>query len=350
MPRGRRRRARGLARAAAAVRPHLGDRLEGRRLGRRAVGRARAAAARRAASISSTARRAAPCTTQQIPVGPGYQVPFAERIRREAGIPTGAVGLITDAGAGRRHRPRRAGRRRAAGARAAARSVLAAARRATSSATPSPWPAQYLRAAPPRHAGAVAPRHDRRRPRSLSRFARLHVRSVGSRSRYDAAMRALLVEDDATIADFVVARTARGRLRRRSRGRRRGRARPRRRGQAYDVAIVDLMLPEARRPVAHRGAAAARRRDAGADSERPPLGRRPRPRPAGRRRRLPHQAVRVRRAAGARAGARPPRHARARADDADRRRPRARSAVAQGHARRQAARPAAARVRAARVS
>jgi 2,4-dienoyl-CoA reductase-like NADH-dependent reductase (Old Yellow Enzyme family) len=31
-----------------------------------------------------------------IPVGPGYQVVFAERIRREAGIATGAVGLITD--------------------------------------------------------------------------------------------------------------------------------------------------------------------------------------------------------------------------------------------------------------
>jgi 2,4-dienoyl-CoA reductase-like NADH-dependent reductase (Old Yellow Enzyme family) len=31
----------------------------------------------------------------QIPVGPGYQVEFAERIRREVGIPTGAVGLIT---------------------------------------------------------------------------------------------------------------------------------------------------------------------------------------------------------------------------------------------------------------
>ncbi len=30
-----------------------------------------------------------------IPLGPGYQVPFAERIRREAGILTGAVGLIT---------------------------------------------------------------------------------------------------------------------------------------------------------------------------------------------------------------------------------------------------------------
>jgi 2,4-dienoyl-CoA reductase-like NADH-dependent reductase (Old Yellow Enzyme family) len=33
----------------------------------------------------------------KIPVGPGYQVPFAARIRREAGIATGAVGLITEA-------------------------------------------------------------------------------------------------------------------------------------------------------------------------------------------------------------------------------------------------------------
>ena len=31
------------------------------------------------------------------PLAPGYQVPFAERIRSEAGIPTGAVGMITDA-------------------------------------------------------------------------------------------------------------------------------------------------------------------------------------------------------------------------------------------------------------
>lgn len=31
-----------------------------------------------------------------IPVGPGYQVPIAERIRREADIPTGAVGMITE--------------------------------------------------------------------------------------------------------------------------------------------------------------------------------------------------------------------------------------------------------------
>ena len=31
----------------------------------------------------------------KIPLGPGYQTPFAERIRREAGILTGAVGMIT---------------------------------------------------------------------------------------------------------------------------------------------------------------------------------------------------------------------------------------------------------------
>jgi 2,4-dienoyl-CoA reductase-like NADH-dependent reductase (Old Yellow Enzyme family) len=34
---------------------------------------------------------------QKIPLKPGYQVPFAERIRREVEIPTGAVGLITEA-------------------------------------------------------------------------------------------------------------------------------------------------------------------------------------------------------------------------------------------------------------
>ncbi len=34
---------------------------------------------------------------QQIPVGPGYQVGFAEQVKKEAGVLTGAVGLITDA-------------------------------------------------------------------------------------------------------------------------------------------------------------------------------------------------------------------------------------------------------------
>jgi 2,4-dienoyl-CoA reductase-like NADH-dependent reductase (Old Yellow Enzyme family) len=33
----------------------------------------------------------------KVPAGPGYQVPFASRIRREAGIATATVGLITDA-------------------------------------------------------------------------------------------------------------------------------------------------------------------------------------------------------------------------------------------------------------
>ena len=34
---------------------------------------------------------------QQIPLGPNYQVPFAESIKKEVGILTGAVGLITEA-------------------------------------------------------------------------------------------------------------------------------------------------------------------------------------------------------------------------------------------------------------
>ncbi|MER5305455.1 NADH:flavin oxidoreductase/NADH oxidase [Streptomyces lasiicapitis] len=33
----------------------------------------------------------------KIPVGPGYQVPFAARVRAETGLPVAAVGLITDA-------------------------------------------------------------------------------------------------------------------------------------------------------------------------------------------------------------------------------------------------------------
>jgi 2,4-dienoyl-CoA reductase-like NADH-dependent reductase (Old Yellow Enzyme family) len=33
----------------------------------------------------------------KIPLGPGYQVAFGERIRKETGVPTGAVGMITDA-------------------------------------------------------------------------------------------------------------------------------------------------------------------------------------------------------------------------------------------------------------
>ena len=32
----------------------------------------------------------------KVPIGPGYQVPFAQRVKQETGITTGAVGLITD--------------------------------------------------------------------------------------------------------------------------------------------------------------------------------------------------------------------------------------------------------------
>ncbi len=32
----------------------------------------------------------------KVKTGPGYQVPFAEQVRRETGVPTGAVGMITD--------------------------------------------------------------------------------------------------------------------------------------------------------------------------------------------------------------------------------------------------------------
>jgi 2,4-dienoyl-CoA reductase-like NADH-dependent reductase (Old Yellow Enzyme family) len=38
-----------------------------------------------------------PLTLAVVPRVPGYHVPYAERIRREAAIPTMAVGLITDA-------------------------------------------------------------------------------------------------------------------------------------------------------------------------------------------------------------------------------------------------------------
>lgn len=34
---------------------------------------------------------------QKVPLGPGYMVPFADKVRREAGMPTAAVGLITTA-------------------------------------------------------------------------------------------------------------------------------------------------------------------------------------------------------------------------------------------------------------
>jgi 2,4-dienoyl-CoA reductase-like NADH-dependent reductase (Old Yellow Enzyme family) len=84
--------------------------------------------------------------------GPGYQVPFAARIRREAGIATGAVGMIT--GAAQADTVVRSGQ---ADCVLLARELLRqpywpldAARQL---GQPLPWPAQYLRAGPP---GAAA--------------------------------------------------------------------------------------------------------------------------------------------------------------------------------------------------
>ncbi len=64
----------------------------------------------------------------KVPLGPATRCRSREAIRREAGIATGAVGLITEPAAGRGDRRLRPGRRRPPRPRAAARPVLAAAR------------------------------------------------------------------------------------------------------------------------------------------------------------------------------------------------------------------------------
>lgn len=82
-----------------------------------------------------------------IPFAPGYQVPFAERIRRDAEMPTGAVGLITT--------PTQADdivRRGQADCVLLARELLRdpywPLRAAAELKRPMAWPPQYLRAAP----------------------------------------------------------------------------------------------------------------------------------------------------------------------------------------------------------
>jgi len=85
----------------------------------------------------------------QIPVGPGYQVQFAARIRREANIPTATVGMITD--------PVQANGIIANGeadlvflAREFLRDPYWPLHAAVALDEPASWPAQYLRAAPQR--------------------------------------------------------------------------------------------------------------------------------------------------------------------------------------------------------
>jgi 2,4-dienoyl-CoA reductase-like NADH-dependent reductase (Old Yellow Enzyme family) len=83
----------------------------------------------------------------RIPVGPGYQTPFAERIRREAKILTGAVGMIT-APAQADHIIRTGQADLAIIAREFLRDPYWPLRAARDLAYPVPWPVQYLRSAP----------------------------------------------------------------------------------------------------------------------------------------------------------------------------------------------------------
>ena len=83
----------------------------------------------------------------KIPVGPGFQVPFAARIRREAGIATAAVGFITE--------PEQANAIVANGeadvvllARQFLRDPYWPVHAAEKLGATASWPAQYLRAAP----------------------------------------------------------------------------------------------------------------------------------------------------------------------------------------------------------
>ncbi len=84
---------------------------------------------------------------QVIPLGPGYQTPFAERIRREAQIPTGAVGMITDA-AQAEHILRTGQADLVLLARELLRDPYWPLQAATALGETTRWPAQYLRAAP----------------------------------------------------------------------------------------------------------------------------------------------------------------------------------------------------------
>jgi 2,4-dienoyl-CoA reductase-like NADH-dependent reductase (Old Yellow Enzyme family) len=91
----------------------------------------------------------------KIPVAPGYQVPFAARIRNEAGIATAAVGMITD--------PAQANRIIAEGeadlvllAREMLRDPYFPLHAAAAMNEAATWPEQYLRAAP-QHSQPRAP-------------------------------------------------------------------------------------------------------------------------------------------------------------------------------------------------
>ena len=97
---------------------------------------------------------------QKVPLTPGYQVPFAERIRREAGSPTRAVGLIDEPPCAEAIVARRQGRPGRARPRHPCRPALAVARRGPLGA-PMHHVQQYARAVPMvAKWAAPAARHD----------------------------------------------------------------------------------------------------------------------------------------------------------------------------------------------
>ncbi len=83
----------------------------------------------------------------KIPIGPGYQTRLAERVRREAGIPTGAVGLITEP-VQADHIVRTGQADLVILARELLRDPYWPLRAARELGRPASWPVQYLRAAP----------------------------------------------------------------------------------------------------------------------------------------------------------------------------------------------------------
>jgi 2,4-dienoyl-CoA reductase-like NADH-dependent reductase (Old Yellow Enzyme family) len=83
----------------------------------------------------------------KIPTGPGYQTAFAERIRRETGIMTGAVGMIT-APAQAEHIIRTGQADAVIMAREFLRDPYWPLRAARELGHPIAWPVQYLRAGP----------------------------------------------------------------------------------------------------------------------------------------------------------------------------------------------------------
>lgn len=85
---------------------------------------------------------------QKIELGPGYQTPFAERVRREAGIATGAVGLITSP-AQAAHIVRSGQADCVLLARELLRDPYFPLRAARELGVTLEWPAQYVRAAAP---------------------------------------------------------------------------------------------------------------------------------------------------------------------------------------------------------